>query len=170
MLNIILACTKQYGIAYKNGIPWHLTDDLKIFKSITKGNRHQDMGMGQDVLNALIMGRKTADTFPAPLVHRHNIVMTSDGGYREGGGFIVRESLVDSLECAVRLGAPEIFVIGGAQIVTETLKYPNLIDKVYLTIVNDEYECDTFVSDLGEHIESNMTLLSKDDSATTHTY
>jgi len=34
-INLIVACTTNYGIGYNNKLPWNIPDELKKFKDIT---------------------------------------------------------------------------------------------------------------------------------------
>jgi len=63
MLSIIAAVSDNNIIGNNNKLPWHLPADLKYFKNTTMGH-------------ALIMGRKTFESFGKPLKGRHSIVIT----------------------------------------------------------------------------------------------
>ncbi len=155
MFNIILAHTRSFGIGLNGKLPWDLKDDLKYFKKITTTNRY-------DSVNSIIMGRKTADTLAKSLPNRENIVLTQNSQYREG--FLLKSSFLDAIEHCIRKDPKaEIFVIGGAQIITESLKYPGIIKNIYLTEVKQDYECDVFVSDLSEYVDNRCELVSSED-------
>ena len=65
MISLIVACDSRNAIGKNNEIPWHLSDDLKRFKSITMGN-------------TVIMGKNTWLSLPfKPLKGRKNIVISS---------------------------------------------------------------------------------------------
>jgi dihydrofolate reductase len=51
MLNLILAVDSNYGIGIDNKLPWHIPEELKIFKEKTKDS-------------ILIVGRKTFEKLP----------------------------------------------------------------------------------------------------------
>jgi dihydrofolate reductase len=59
------------------------------------------------------MGRKTYDSIGKPLPGRQNIVVTRDANYRREGVTVVHDP-GDALRAAG--GAPEIMVIGGAEL------------------------------------------------------
>ena len=65
---LIYARAENGVIGNKGQLPWHLPADLKRFKALTMGK-------------AMIMGRKTFDSFPAPLPGRRHIVLTRDAGW-----------------------------------------------------------------------------------------
>ena len=61
MITFILARADNGVIGRDGKLPWHLPADLKRFKALTMGK-------------PMIMGRKTFDSFPAPLPGRRHIV------------------------------------------------------------------------------------------------
>ena len=72
-LAMIVAMTPRRAIGKAGGIPWHLPEDLKHFKSKTTGH-------------AIIMGRKTFESIGRPLPNRRSIVITrSDAPLPEHG-------------------------------------------------------------------------------------
>ena len=62
-ISIIVAMSKNRVIGKNNTMPWHLTDDLKNFKSVTTGK-------------TIIMGRLTYESIGKPLPNRKNIVLS----------------------------------------------------------------------------------------------
>lgn len=60
-ISLIVAMTKDRVIGKNNQLPWHLSSDLKRFKSITTGH-------------TIVMGRKTFESIGKPLPNRQNIV------------------------------------------------------------------------------------------------
>lgn len=111
------------GVIGRDGkLPWHLPADLKRFKRETMGR-------------AMIMGRKTFDSFPAPLPGRRHIVLTRDAGWRAAGAEVAH-----SPADAMALAGGDAAVIGGAEIFA--LFTP---DRVELTEVHAEVEGDAMV-------------------------
>ena len=99
MITLILARATNGVIGRDGALPWRLPADLKRFKTLTMGK-------------PMIMGRKTFDSFPAPLPGRRHIVLTRDRGWRADGA-----EPVDSVEAAIAsAGDGEIMVIGGAEV------------------------------------------------------
>ena len=119
MKNIsIIACVgKKRELGKNNDLIWHLPNDLKYFKNVTKGK-------------TIIMGRKTFESLPGVLPNRRNIVLTK------------REDLIDGVEVFHDVDSvlenikeeKEVFVIGGANIYQQFLDYAN---KIYLTEVDE---------------------------------
>jgi len=90
------------------------------------------------------MGRKTWNSLPRkPLPDRMNIVITRDRDYRADGAMVVH-SVEEAL---LRAGdAPEICVIGGAEIYEAALPRADL---VHLTEVHADIEGDTRLPPFG---------------------
>jgi dihydrofolate reductase len=92
----------------------------------------------------IIMGRKTFESILTilgkPLPGRQNIVVTRNAGY-EHPGVMVFSSFEDALTEAQKLDQEEIHIGGGAEIYTQALP---VVDKLHLTLVDDEPEGDTF--------------------------
>ena len=85
----------------------------------------------------VIMGRKTHESIGRPLPGRHNIVVTRRPG-ASWDGCEVAGSL-DAALAAAR-DAPEVFVIGGAELYR--LALPRA-DRLYLTLIDADYPGDT---------------------------
>ncbi|MDD3739127.1 MAG: dihydrofolate reductase [Lentimicrobiaceae bacterium] len=125
-ISIIVAIAKNYAIGKDNKLLWHISADLKRFKKLTTGN-------------TIIMGRKTYLSLPRkPLPDRKNIVLTRSKNF-EAEGCVV----VNNIEQVFENLSPnnENFVIGGESVYRLFMPYAN---KLYLTVVDREYEADTF--------------------------
>lgn len=103
-------------------LPWHLPADLRRFKAQTMGK-------------PMIMGRKTFESFPAPLPGRRHIVLTRDSSWRRDGAEVAA-SLADALDLA---GGGDIAVIGGAEIFALLLPLAGRIEltEVHLSPAGD---------------------------------
>lgn len=125
MISLIVAHDKKHVIGYENKMPWHLPGDLKYFKEMTMGK-------------PVIMGRKTFESIGRPLPGRRNIIITRNEAYTAEG-----IEVVGSLEAALKMAkdAPEIMVIGGAQIFEQVMP---IADKLYITLINHEFNGDTY--------------------------
>ena len=153
----VVAIGKNRELGKGGKLLWHIPDDLKRFKRLTTGH-------------PIIMGRKTFESIVSyiggPLPGRTNIIVTrqaskfiADNPYLlirankqivgntnlsaqdEEDEVIVAGSLEEGIEIAKGLDAKEIHIGGGAEIYRQALPY---IDKLYLTIIDDEKEADTF--------------------------
>lgn len=117
---ILIAAMAENGVIGRdNKLPWHIPEELKLFKKTTMGY-------------PMIMGRKTFDSFPSPLPGRRHIVLSRNPDLNLKGG-----ELVTSFDEAINSckGAAKVFVIGGAQIFRESL---SRITSIILTKINRE--------------------------------
>ena len=118
------------GVIGRDGtLPWHLPADLKRFKALTTGK-------------PMIMGRKTFDSFPAPLPGRRHIVLTRDQAWQAAGA----EPAHTADEALTLAGEGEIAVIGGAEVFALFL---DRADRIELTEIHAEYPGDTAMPPLG---------------------
>lgn len=145
MFDVILSMTKSGGIGNKGSIPWKCKEELNIFKEKTMGK-------------TVIMGRKTAASIPN-LPGREVVVLSSKcfmDVNQECKATIqnVYSCLYDSLT-SIR---GDKVIAGGAEIYNTVFKQErSSICLVHLSIMNDEYECDTFV----DFVPSEWTVLEK---------
>lgn len=133
MISIIVAMDNRNGIGKDNKLPWHLPSDLAHFKRTTLGK-------------PIIMGRKTFESIGRPLPGRTNIVLTraEPGAQVEGTHFLAL-----SLEAALELvKGQDVFIIGGAEIYAQALP---LADRLIVTHVDGEFDCDAFFPDFKDH-------------------
>lgn len=151
MLILIAAAAENNALGKDNKMLWHLPDDFKHFKSLT--SHHY-----------IIMGRKTFETFPAPLPNRKHIIITRQVDYDAPEGCVV----VHSLEQALKLtsGQDEVYVIGGGEIYDQALPFA---DKIELTRVHHAFEADAFFPDF-KHEEWKLLSELKHDEDEKHQY
>ena len=129
MISLLVAMAKNRVIGADNRIPWHLPDELKIFKRLSMGHH-------------IVMGRKTWDSINRLLPGRTTVIVTRQKNFEVPGAIVVH-SIKEAIDACK--GDDEIFVIGGAHIFRETLP---IADRIYLTIVDAEPEGDTFMPEL----------------------
>ncbi|MDQ3076644.1 MAG: dihydrofolate reductase [bacterium] len=133
-INIIAALQKKdRALGKGNDLLWKISDDLKHFKSLT-------------LTHPIIMGRKTYDSIGKPLPQRANLIITRQSDFVAEGCTIVN-SLEQALEKAKEIDQKEIFIIGGAEVFAQSLRFA---DRLYLTIVDDNQEGDVFFPDYSE--------------------
>lgn len=125
ILSTVIAFGENRGLGFGNKLPWHLPDDLKRFKEITRGH-------------SVIMGRKTYESIGRLLPERKNIIITRDKNYKVEGAVIVSSIEEAIQECKEE---KEAFVIGGGEILKIALPYLN---KMYLTHVDAVVTADSF--------------------------
>lgn len=129
MLSIVVAMDRNRLIGCGNALPWRLPADLRHFKAVTMGK-------------PIIMGRKTWESIGRPLPGRTNIVVSRDPAYAAPGC-----TVVPSVEAALTAaaGAPEIMLIGGAQLYAELLPRAQ---RIYLTRIDATFEGDAWFPEL----------------------
>ena len=143
-INIAVAFSKNYGIGFENNLPWsHLKEDMRLFSKRTIGSGN----------NALIMGKNTWFSIPEnrrPLKNRTNIIVSSSLSSSHlshlDGNPHVFSSINDAMSFCESAKYDELWVIGGSQIYNEFLNtYYDKINRVYITYVCGDYECDTII-------------------------
>lgn len=131
-------CTDLAGLIGMNGaLPWHLPEDLQIFKQITMGA-------------PILMGRKTFASLPGLLPGRKHIVLSSgfkSGIYASGANPEVWEC--DNLLFAINFlrstsSLVKVTIIGGQELFESALPY---LDRVYITTVH-QVTCTDGATDL----------------------
>ncbi|WP_295769075.1 dihydrofolate reductase [uncultured Mucilaginibacter sp.] len=130
-INIVVAIATNNAIGKDNELLWHLPNDLKHFRQLTTGH-------------SIIMGRKTYDSVGKPLPKRRNIIVTRQEINIEGC------EVVHSIDEALALckNEPEVDIIGGAEIYTQTLP---LVNRIYLTIVHQDFNADAYFPQLNKN-------------------
>jgi dihydrofolate reductase len=142
-ISIIVALAKNFAIGRNNQLLWHISADLKRFKRITSGHK-------------IIMGKLTYESLPVkPLPSRTNIVITDVPG-EEFEDCLTVNSIPEALDLCN--DNEECFVIGGGSIYRQFLPYCN---KLYITMVNKEYEADTFFPEIDF---SDWDLIEKEEN------
>jgi dihydrofolate reductase len=131
---IVSAIGKNRELGCQNKLLWHLPEDLKRFRNLTRGH-------------PVVMGRKTFESILSirgkPLPERANIVITrSPEKLPTFENVFPVASLEEGLELAKKQpGGEEIHIGGGAQIYEQALP---LVDTLHLTLVDDAPAADTF--------------------------
>ena len=173
MISIICAMDQKRGIGRNNKIPWHIREDLIKLKRLTKDHI---VILGRITYDSMVWYYNRSSK---PMPGRLYIVITRDEKYKPardnaktvhsleealeiGSPVIARRSSVIASEAkqsqvegiASSQASPdprndnnEVFIIGGGQIFAQALP---LADKLYLTIVEGDYDCDTFFPDYPE--------------------
>lgn len=129
LFSIVLAVAQNNAIGKDNQLLCHISNDLKRFKAITLGH-------------SIIMGKNTLFSLPkGPLPKRRNIILSSTMKDCFDGRCEIAVSMQDALEKVQ--SEDEVFVIGGAKVFEQFLP---LCDKLYLTVLEKDFEADTFIS------------------------
>jgi len=135
MIRAILACDSNKGIGRNGTIPWKHKDDMRFFKMATIGHGN----------NIVVMGRKTMVSLPTfPLPDRKNIVISSRKDNTAYDCFMTFETFKKWLKIPKEKDLDDIYIIGGASIYHQCFK-ERIPQEIYITILDDEFECDTFI-------------------------
>lgn len=146
ILSQIAAMSINRVIGVNNQLPWNIPEDLKYFKQMTKNK-------------ILIMGRKTFESLPGQLPNRYHIVISRSEIISD------EENLcfVTSFEAAKKKAAelipawnPEVMICGGSEIYKMTLPFA---DRIYLTVIEKEYDGDAFFPEFDEKMFTLETKL-----------
>ena len=142
-VSIIAAMDEKRGIGKENRIPWHIREDLVRLKNLTIGH-------------TVILGRTTFESMLSyyqksgkpTMSMRTHVVVTHDKNYSVDPKYgFAGHSIEEALEIAGQKEKEEVFIIGGEKIFQQTI---GSADKLYLTIVQGDYSCDTFFPDYQE--------------------
>ena len=127
MLTISIAMDENKGIGIKGRLPWHLKEELKLFKSNTVGK-------------TILMGQTTDDGLPRKLKDRHTVVCSIDPEYKvDDPDAEVTYDLMKFLN-EKEFSDDEVIVCGGASIYRQA--YP-FCHKALISFVKGDYEVDT---------------------------
>ncbi|WP_434777779.1 dihydrofolate reductase [Neisseria sp. Ec49-e6-T10] len=130
-ISLVVAMANNRAIGVNNTLPWHLPEDLKHFKAATTGK-------------PIIMGRKTWESIGRALPNRRNIIVTNNTDYRAEGAEIFFDLNDAILACQTE---PEICIIGGANIYTQTL---DRATDLIITQVDLDVQADAFFPEFNQ--------------------
>ena len=143
-ISMIAAHDPNLVIGKGGGLPWHIPEDLKHFKTRTSGY-------------TVIMGRRVFEELDhKPLPNRRNIVLTKSHNYpnvevcrnlKEVMGKVSDEN--------------KIYIIGGEKVYN--LFYP-ICNRLELTLIHKSYQGDTFFPDYRNDIGSRWIESHRVDS------
>ncbi len=117
-------------IGASGGLPWHLPEDLALFRERTTGS-------------TVVMGRRTWESLPErfrPLPGRTNVVLTRDRGWTAEGA-----ERAGSVAEALEAPGP-LWVIGGGAVYAEFLPHA---DRLVVTDVDLAVDADTWAPAIG---------------------
>jgi dihydrofolate reductase len=124
-VTIVAAVAANGVIGRDGGLPWHLPEDLRHFKRLTKGH-------------VLVTGRRTFESIGRPLPDRTTIVVTRQPAWH-ADGVLTAADVPEALATGARLD-DEVFVIGGHEIFRLALP---VADRMVITQVHDRPDGDT---------------------------
>jgi dihydrofolate reductase len=132
-MTVALIWAQAHGGVIGSGgtLPWHLPEDLALFRALTTGA-------------TVVMGRRTWESLPErfrPLPGRRNVVLTSDPSWAADGA---HPAASPAQVLAERDG--DLWVIGGGQVYVAFLPFA---DRVVVTDVDLRVDGDTWAPELG---------------------
>ena len=122
-VTFVVAVADNDVIGQGGGLPWRLKSDMQHFRAATMGK-------------PVVMGRKTYLSIGKPLAGRTNIVVSRDRAFTAPGVLVapsIEAALTVARGDALRRGAAEIAVIGGADIYAQTM---SVADRLVVTRVH----------------------------------
>ena len=148
MIKLIIATDTDFGLGYKNTIPWDNKEDLAFFKQMTIG---KDILMGRTTYEGLLR-RFKKQYFDVVLPGRKNIVLSTSlysnllYNYRlthYNRPVIEHYTNVEKIKSTYRKEYnKELFIIGGTKVIENTI---HLVDEIYWNQIKGTYDCDTFL-------------------------
>ena len=160
-VTFVVAVADNDVIGQGGGLPWRLRSDMQHFRAATMGK-------------PVVMGRKTYLSIGKPLAGRTNIVVSRDRAFTAPGVLVapsIEAALTVARGDALRRGAAEIAVIGGADIYAQTMtaadrlvvtrvhlrpggdtKFPSVDPNVWKEVERAEHRA-------GPHDEADFTIV-----------
>ena len=131
-LALIVAVAENGVIGKDNGLPWHISSDLKRFRALTMGK-------------PLIMGRKTFQSVGRALPGRETIIVTRDAAFTPPPGVHCTRTIDAALDLAAArataLGVDEIMLAGDGEVFAALI---DRVDRMYVTFVHISPQGDAF--------------------------
>jgi dihydrofolate reductase len=145
-VTLLVAWDDYKLIGKDNGLPWHIPEDLKLFKKRTKGQ-------------TIVMGLKTYNGLPKkPLPDRTTIVvmMPEELETFDKTAFVAF-GIKEAIDLSKKLFPDkEIFICGGASIYKQALEQ-NLVNRMLVSVIPGIYHGDTYFPEF-PHIWERMIV------------
>ena len=163
---IVGAHSSNRAIGALNKIPWKCRTDMKFFKEITSFVKDPKK------MNAVIMGRKTFESLPAPLPNRLNVVLNRGTVFPSTGLIFSNDfdAILNNLEQDPNIET--IFVIGGSMVYKHALTHPKC-ETIYLNLVHvvcDLSESDAFFPEIDPNMYELVDSVDIDVTVTNYIY
>ncbi len=126
MISFSVAFDPNQGIGYKNVMPWHIREEMKMFRRNT-------------MYKHILMGQTTYDNLPGKLKDRYVTVVSIDPEYKAEDAEVTHD-LIGFLK-EHENDETEYVVCGGASIYRQAYPYAK---KAYISFIKKEYEVDTW--------------------------
>ena len=144
MINCLVAVERSQGIGFNGQMPWpHLKGDMSWFKQMTTGQ-------------VVVMGSTTWKSLGCrPLPNRVNVVLSKTHHWT-GADHVFSDHETALVFCRNEYPDSEIFIIGGSAVYAT---YMNMIDRFYITEIDESYDSDTFF-DL-QYVQKHFTKVKE---------
>ncbi|KRL04362.1 dihydrofolate reductase [Liquorilactobacillus oeni] len=129
MLAYIWAEDRNHHIGIAGHLPWSLPADLAYFKKMTSNH-------------PIAMGRKTFESLPGILPHRHHFILTRSESFAQKYKKNEQISIVHSVEELRKKMNEEsglVFIIGGASLFAQ---FASDVDYLYVTQIDAQFAAD----------------------------
>lgn len=134
-MKILAAVDLDWGIGYEGDLLIKISEDMRLFKSLTVGN-------------VIVMGRGTMDSLPGskPLSDRINIVLSRNPHYVKENA-VICHSLEELFVELRKYSLEDIFVIGGEAIFNQLLPYCH---EAYITKIDRTFPADKYLINIDQ--------------------
>ncbi|MEK7576235.1 MAG: dihydrofolate reductase [Patescibacteria group bacterium] len=134
----VVAMGRNREIGVRNNLPWpRMRADMDRFRALTMSH-------------PVIMGRNTWDSLPKPLLGRTNIVISRRAQNIQPPG-IQALSFHEGVLEAIRLRVSKVFVIGGASMYEEAMRFT--VQRLHVTVIDANFSyADRFFPELSESV------------------
>ena len=132
---ILIAAVAQNNVIGKRGVtPWHIPEELALFKELTMGH-------------TLLVGKNTYESIGHALPGRAMVILSTTLSSQAANGSIVCRSIPEALERTKNEST--LFVIGGAQVYAQMMP---LADELAISHLDQAYEGDAAFPPIDQHI------------------
>lgn len=142
-MKLIVALDNKSGIGKNNTLAWSHSSDLKYFSKLTKGNGN----------NCIIMGKNTFNSIGKYLPGRANLILSKS---LTADNINIFNNIYSIFTYLKLKNYDEVWVIGGLQIYNLFLQ-EKIIDEIFITYINFDYNCDMFFPKLPENFIEDFT-------------
>lgn len=134
-LAIVVAAAQNGTIGESNSLPWHIPEDMAMFRRLTRGHA---VIVGRSTNDSIIerLGRCLPDRYTVLLSRNPATPVPADGELAA----TMDEALAAADRFRVANAQEDAFVIGGSSVYEQALP---LVDRIYLTRVHQVVEGDT---------------------------
>lgn len=132
MIKLIVAYEPGRGIGLNGRMPWHIAEDLKLFKALTLGH-------------TIVFGKTTFLGIGRVLPGRKHLIATHDASLKERFPEI---GIIEDFEAFLKQNRDSeeiIYVCGGASLYRQALPYAS---ELSLSLIHQSYPCDTHFPEL----------------------